>query len=403
VNLFVLPSWYPSAADPVAGGFVREQVAALAGLPAAPQLVVGTWGHHDGALSLRDPAATFAALRWRLRARAGWRQRTDGAVRWQEVETPRLSWTLAVARGGAAGLLRASRRNLAAARERLGRVDLVHAHVGFPAGWIASVLAAEAGVPYVLTEHMGPFPVPQLLDGDRPCAELRRAFENAAATIAVSPALAARIRSLGLPCSDVVPNAIDGRRFDALPAHPGPPGPPFVWLALSTLASAKGIDLLLDAFARWNPRAGEVELRIAGDGPQRGALRAQAQALGLGERVRFLGALRPEQVPGALLACHAFVLPSRHETFGVVLAEALASGRPVLSTRCGGPESIVGPHDGLLVPPGDVDALAAGLAELTGRAAGFDPAALCADALARFGRAAVARRLLAIYERVLAQ
>jgi hypothetical protein len=61
--------------------------------------------------------------------------------------------------------------------------------------------------------------VPQPFDGNRPCAELRRAFESAAATIAVSPALAARIRSLGLPCSAVVPNAIDGRRFDARPAH----------------------------------------------------------------------------------------------------------------------------------------------------------------------------------------
>lgn len=389
MKLFVLPSWYPSAAQPMAGLFVRDQVAALAA-DASMKIVVGGWGHHDGALSVRQPATSLAALRWRVRARPAWRD----AGTWHEFNTPRLSWSLRIGLGGVRGLLQASRGNLAQAREFLGGIDLIHAHVGFPAGWIAAELARETGLPYVLTEHMSPFPVPQLLQRGAPVAALRAAYAGAAATVAVSPALAGRIRALGLPCSDVVPNAVDTERF-ALQALPH--ANPFVLLTLGTLTRQKGVDVLLAAFARWH--APQAQLHIGGDGPERAALERQAQALGIAARVRFLGALAPGAVPAAMAACHVFVLASRHETFGVVLAEALASGRPVLATRCGGPQAIVGAGDGLLVPPEDAAALAAALQQMAGLS--FDATALRARAVERFSRAAVARQLMAIYCRVL--
>lgn len=404
MNLFVLPSWYPSAAVPMAGVFVREQVAALVAAEPSLRVAVGTWGHHDGALSMRSAAASARALRWRLGARAAVRA-VDAGGRWQEWLEPRLSWTLAWAGGNARGLLAASRRNLARARAQLGGIDLLHAHVGFPAGWIASVLADETGLPYVLTEHMGPFPVPPLLADGRPVASLVRAFERARAVIAVSPALAAAIRAHGLRCDHVIPNAVDTARFAAAAAAAPTraPGSPFVLFALGALLPDKGFDVLLDAFARWNPPAAAVRLEIGGDGPERAALEARAVALGLADRVRFLGALAPEAVPTAMARCDAFVLASRRETFGVVLVEALAAGRPVVATRCGGPASIVGPEDGLLVPPGDAAALAAALARMHAEAGHHDAAGLRARAAARFGAAPVAARLLQVYREVLAR
>lgn len=400
MNIFLLPSWYPSARSPMAGGFVLDQVRALASVRSGPGIVVGVWGHHDGALSLRDPADSWRALRWRLGASECWRECADGGRRWYEALAPRLSWTLGWARGGAGGLLRASRRNLDRAFERLGRIDLIHAHVGFPAGWIASVLGAERRIPYLLTEHMGPFPVRQLMHRGRPNDDLRQAFERAAAVVAVSPSLAAAIRDHGLPCTDVIPNVVDPGRF-ATAARTRPPPSPFVILSLGALTHGKGMDLLLDAFARWRPSPAEVRLHIAGDGPERAALVARAAHLGLGEHVRFLGRLRPDEVPQAMMQCHAFALASRHETFGVVLAEALTAGRPVLSTRCGGPQAIVGPEDGLLVEPESVSELADGLRELRELARSADGDAIQARAIARFGPEAVAAQLLQVYQRVL--
>ncbi|WP_298832114.1 glycosyltransferase [uncultured Piscinibacter sp.] len=397
MNVFVIPSWYPSAANPHAGLFVREQVEALAALRPDWRLVVGGWGHHDGALSLRSLRSSLRALGWRWRAgEGGWRR--HGAI--DEAVSPALTWTLGLLGGGAAGLLRATRRNLERMTQRFGAVQLMHAHVAYPAGWIAARLSAQTGIPYVLTEHMGPFPFPALRTRDGGLrAELREAFEHAAASVAVSPALAERIRAEGLPCTHVIPNLVDERRF--LPGDPAPR--PFVLLSIAAQTHHKGIDTLLRAFARWNPPAGDVELRIGGAGPQAAAHRQLARALGVDDRVRWLGALAPQDVPQHVVACHAFVLASRHETFGVVLAEALACGKPVLATRCGGPESIVHDGNGRLVAVDDVPALAEALAWMRARAAEFDAAAIRADALRRFSRAAVAGRLAALYESVIAR
>jgi glycosyltransferase involved in cell wall biosynthesis len=397
MNLFVLPSWYPSRSNPVAGLFVREQVAAMAARHPDWHIVVSTWGGHDGAISLRDPRPTLRALGWRLFARAGRWVEQPG---WLELHTPRLSWTLKVSRGGAVRQLRATMKNFELAQKRLGRIDLVHAHVGFPAGWIAAQLKAEFGVPYVLTEHMSPFPIPELMAGNRPNLDLRLAFDKAAATMAVSPSLAGRVRSMKLPCSDIVPNCVDESRFKLTPP---PQAKPFIFLSIGRLAEQKGFDVLLRALARWNPDPRAVQLRIGGSGPDRRMLRTMAERLGVADRVQWLGPLAPQDVPAQMAACNALVLASRHETFGVVVAEALMSGRPVLATRSGGPESLVHQGNGILVRAGETAPLVEGLRSMAERASRFNARAMHEEALQRFSRAAVADQQAAIYQRVLAR
>lgn len=397
MKVFVLPSWYPSTRQPMAGLFVRDQARAVALQRPDWTVVVGGWGHHDGALSLRNAGDTLRALAWRARTRPGWRE-TPGPL--HEVQTPRLSWTLALAQGGARGLLAASRANLRRAEARFGPMALLHAHVGFPGGWIAARLAAERGLPYVLTEHMSPFPFPALQDGaGRPLPALRLAFEQAAATVAVSATLAERLRACGLPCSQVIPNTVDEARFVAGGATDASR---FVFFSLGALVPQKGMDLLLQAFAQLQAMAlpRPVELHIGGDGPERAALQALAAQLGLGERVRWLGALAPADTPAHFARCDAFVLASRHETFGVVLAEALMCGKPLVATRCGGPQDIVHDGNGLLVAPGDVPALAAAMHRLASGAFHADATMLRADAVARYGLAAVGTQLAALYEQV---
>jgi len=395
MKVFVLPSWYPTATHPISGGFVRDQARALADSGDDLQVVVGTWDHADGALSLREPASLLRAWRWKASLRAGPSWSADGKL--AVVRTPALSWTLRVAGGGVAGLLAASRRNFAAARERHGDFDLLHAHVGFPAGHIARELAREHRLPYVLTEHMSPFPFPALRRGDTLRAELRQAFDDAARVLAVSPGLAADIARHGLPCHAVVPNVVDERRF---PVEP-PPSGRFVFLALGGLRPQKGFDLLLQALQRWNPDPSDVQLVIGGDGPLRAALQSQAEHLKVADRVRFLGPVAPDDVPRWMAASHAFVLPSRHETFGVVAAEALASGRPVIATRSGGPESFVDDTCGRLVGVGDVVGLAEALQWMRSHASGFDPLALRCRIERHCSRAAVSARLRAIYRSVI--
>ena len=113
--------------------------------------------------------------------------------------------------------------------------------------------------------------------------------------------------------------------------------------------------------------------------------------------------LSRESVRDELQYADAYVLSSHTETFGIPVIEALATGRPVLATRSNGPEFIMQECDGVLVPPRDASALAAGLKTLAARLPEFDANSLRQRCIGRFGKQAFAQRLKGIYEVSLAR
>ena len=132
-------------------------------------------------------------------------------------------------------------------------------------------------------------------------------------------------------------------------------------------------------------------------------MRQLAADLGLADRVTFLGHCTREQVVQEMTLADALVISSNHETFGVVAIEALMSGTPVVSTRCGGPEDIIEEgRDGYLVAKNDPTALAQGLLRLSREQTRFDPGELRQRCVARFAEAAFARRHAEVYEEVVA-
>jgi glycosyltransferase involved in cell wall biosynthesis len=125
------------------------------------------------------------------------------------------------------------------------------------------------------------------------------------------------------------------------------------------LAPAKALDVGLRAVAA----VSDVTLVIAGDGPDRDDLERQARELGLEGRVRFLGNVGRDEVLRLFAAADACLLSSAWENFPHTVVEALAVGCPVIATRVGGvPEAVRDGENGLLVPPGDAEALAAAIA-----------------------------------------
>jgi len=125
------------------------------------------------------------------------------------------------------------------------------------------------------------------------------------------------------------------------------------------LARVKGLPVVLAAVQRLRARHPDIELSLAGDGPDRAVLEAEARRLGVADHVRFLGYQSSDQVAALLQDTDVFVLPSFAEGVPVVLMEAMASGVPVVTTRVAGVSELVEDGvSGFVVPPGDVDALA---------------------------------------------
>lgn len=246
----------------------------------------------------------------------------------------------------------------------LGRLqtDLVHLHTG-RATWLGGIAARLAGVPAVTTRRM-----------DRPVRSgwrtrwIYRSLVQRAA--AISPAVAQRLAEAGVGArATVIRSAVDPRALtptgsrDAIRATLDVSGNGLVLLVLAALVRRKGIDVLLQALEVLGARGIRPTLWLAGDGPERAALEAQARTAGISEQVRFLG--RRDDVADLLAACDVFVLPSRREGLGVAALEAMAAGRPIVASAVGGlPEVVVEDRTGLLVPPDDAGPLAEALARL---------------------------------------
>lgn len=129
-------------------------------------------------------------------------------------------------------------------------------------------------------------------------------------------------------------------------------------LFVGRLAPVKGLPILLRALETLIAQHPDIHLTVIGDGPGRGALETQTKARGLAQHVSFVGYKSQSEVAEALVKTDVFVLPSFAEGLPVVLMEAMAASRPVVATHIAGiPELVTDGASGLLVAPGDPDAL----------------------------------------------
>jgi glycosyltransferase involved in cell wall biosynthesis len=231
------------------------------------------------------------------------------------------------------------------------QVGGVHGYFAHAPAEVAARAAARLGVPYGFSVHAR--------DARKVAPdELALRAREAACVIACNADVAETLRRTGAPVQ-LIPHGVDLKRFRPRLV---PPSEPLRLLAVGRLVEKKGFHYLVAAAARLRF---PFSLRIVGEGPEREMLSALIAAHGLGERVTLCGAKTHEELPGEYAEAHAVVAPSIRDRTGDrdglpnVVLEAMASGRPVLASRIGAIESAVKHREtGILVPPGDVAALA---------------------------------------------
>jgi len=244
-----------------------------------------------------------------------------------------------------------------------GGSRVIHAHWWLPAGLAGALASLAMGKPLVITTHGTDVELLPQTPWAMPLA--RFVFSRARAITCGSTYLRQQLLSLGVA---------DAGRLHVIPMPVSPlfeGEPPAAIrsqdeiLTVARLTEQKGIDTLIRAMAVLRDRGCRARLKIIGDGPERASLEKEAQALGLGDCVAFLGMLAQRELPQHYASCAVFVLPSLREGTGLVLVEALLCGAPVIATDYGGVTDIVRDQEtGLLVPAGDSIALAEAIQRL---------------------------------------
>lgn len=274
-----------------------------------------------------------------------------------------------------------------------GKPDIIHAKCTMWGAILARAIAERDGIPWLVTVGASIFA--RGIAGPRERITASKTLNSASYLASVSNSLSQDMdRILGIPQESftLVPNMID---VDNFPLTSRSQGEEFIWGYMANMVADKGHETLLRAFVSVD----DGTLKLAGDGPLRGQLERLASELGLFNRVSFLGAIPREEAPNFFQGIDAFVHPSRYETFGIVLVEALATGRPVVATRCGGPNDIVRQQDGILVAVDDVAGLASAMNEA--RSHRWDSSAMRAGVEERYTKEIIREQLLTIYNSLL--
>lgn len=200
----------------------------------------------------------------------------------------------------------------------------------------------------------------------------------------------------------VIPCGVDGMIFT--PLENGRRRDPNQILFVGFINFNKGIDVLLAAMRRVIAHQPEAKLVVVGGGffhntkVQEQRLRQMAQDLEASGHVQFVGHKQPAEVARYMRESSMLVLPSRAESFGAVLVEALACGTPIVATKCGGPEDIINDKVGVLVAKEDPDALAEVIERVLEQQNDYHSTQLREYALQNFSWERIARQMLRVYQ-----
>lgn len=254
-------------------------------------------------------------------------------------------------------------------------IDVIHSHFGPFVGFGGVLAGAETGVPLVAT-----FRGMDLLQDDTIDYGLRRSRFYAAALEALARAADVTtygsdfMREAGLlagadPATAItIRKGVDLDHFHVAPdrgalrAELGVQGP--MILSVAGFIRRKGVDTILRALGRLRT-SHAFTLVLCGEGPEAPALKELGEELGISERLDFRGQIPRDEIPRYFAACDVFVLASRGEAAGNVILEAMAAGRPVVTTDAGGPgEYVRNGATGFVVPVEDDNAFSERLARL---------------------------------------
>lgn len=377
MKILIIPSWYPYQANPLAGRFFVDQALALA-RHGSHEYYLLDFGQNEYQLSLRKPWQSLRHLKHYLKADASTVSRHE---RLQELKLPLLSWTSRFRKG-----------NLDAFDlSKLPKVDLVYAQVSFPGAYLASRVARAQGIEYVVAEHSGPFPLAEFSRAGKLAPLVLHTLKEAKCVIAVSSSLQEQIlRNTGISAR-LIPNMVDCDYFVPAIKEKGV----LKLFSMSPFTQAKGVEDLAEALLILDKMGIDYCMHWAGEGALKRVI--MQKCLSLAHKISFTPYLSREQALKAYQACDIYLMPSRIESFSMVLIEAMSCGKPVVATACGGPSDIVKAGLGVLVEPQNPLAIASTIAKMSMNLSAYDPQSIRDHCRSNYSEEVICKQLEAVF------
>ncbi len=373
-KILFLPRWYPSENDPQNGVFIQKHARAAA-------------RHHSVTVIYAEPSSKIHVTE----------NAPESNLREVIYYYKKSSFKLL-------NLLRYFKTLFRAYRELLrGNFvpDLCHVHMLTRPVALALWLKWKHGIPYLITEHWSGYLTGKFQQENYFKKRLTaHAIKNAAMVTVVSEFLKKGMIQCGLNAKfQILPNVVETNAEGIV--EKAPEGK-FSYLVVADLNDAvKNISGIIKAFSRVYQKEPATELRIAGDGNDRAQLEQLAKQLQLETACHFLGRKTNDAILKLIPQAHVLIVNSRVETFSVVTLEAIFSGRPVIATRCGGPEAFINADNGILIGSNDEEGLAAAMLNIKKDYANYPPEKVSRSVENIYSLNTVADSLQKIYKEVL--
>lgn len=275
---------------------------------------------------------------------------------------------------------------------KCGRPDIIHSHF-LSQGYSTVEALKEKSIPIVHTEHFSDMNQNKLDAHTQYIGE--RTYNNADQVLAVSGSLATSIKEKFGVDAVVVPNIVDTTVFHYSAMRHS--DDEMFFISVGGLTKRKRMDLLISAFHRAFEGSIKVFMYIYGQGPERKNLENLIRQYHLEEQIFLMGLASREVIAKKMQESDCFVLASERETFGVVYVEAMATGLPVIATKCGGPEDFVSQENGVLVEVDNVPQLAQSLVYMRENIGRYNRERISLMVKERYSSRVISARLVEIY------
>ena len=378
MNILVIPTWYPSGQDKLMGNYHKEFCEALC---ENKEIHVNMLFIERERLN--NPIKYLFMSKEDVIQEQGYK---TYITRMLNVEPISFAWQL---KRYVKKLDKAFKKYL----KENPKPDILHAMVTIPAGYAACILGNKYHIPVVVTEHSSYYK--RFFEGKN--KKYGSYVLNNAKYTTVSNFMAEYIRSKNIAC-EVLPNVINTEIFN----KPRKKINSLKLITVAALRQGKRIDDIIAALKIIVKQRKDLnpKLTIVGDGFWEDEYKRKCHELNMDKYVHFVGRKNKSEIAQILVKHNIFVIASQKETFCIPGVEALASGLPIVSTKCLGPEEYINDKCGKLVEVGNIEALANAIIEVYQNLDHYDVSELKKVAQ-RYSRKEVVKKALKIYKEIL--